>query len=572
MACQNGNEGNGSSSPIELTAEIEPFEYVMGDGSDDHAWKNGDQVGVYVHATKEIPFSISADGDKASLVAVSADIPESYGSDSYACIPATGSQESFLKMKICVPSSQTFSNGHNPNLINSVAYCKVADSKADFRFKQYGAVLAFGFSSSDGVKISSMKVIASAPASGSYLSGSKSLDFTKATEFSVDDNVTGGDNVVEVNFPDGLELGNDTQYVTVATLPFSTEGGGIRLVLSDMEGHTCTLDSLICGNTPIGSGGALNVGAGQFVTYDAGNIVIDDFDIPSDVNVTLADKVTGKAIPDHKVYLYSVSGTSKTLLDSMMTDENGKIEKQVNPGTYELATRYNDNFGPQWNTMGFTAKMNEALSLTFDVIPIVFADDFDWITSDMGGTSKVLKPYYASFNPPSYNSASTDEAMIKESTAVAQAKLADIGWEWTTADYAYLRPGVIKFGKKGSTGSITTPALGKYYPNLPENLLVKVTAISWNNSTDKITWTYENSQIMFTIIGGGSFSATDGTETTYTSGLLNSGTPPDMYTYFSLPIYGATSSTQLKMESVKQTSGTQWRCMIDDIVISPIYN
>lgn len=569
IGCQDNENNSDSGAPISFDVSMESFKDVLGSAPSTVSLKSGDTVGVYVYATKQMPFKVETDGNNSKLIALSADIPQSYGQVSYACIPANGSEFGFLKMGINIPANQTYVNGRNPNLINSVAYSAVSNGVSSFNFKQYGAVFALGLSSDEEITLSKMTVEAKSPDSGAYLTGTKSLTFKSMSEFTVDDKVSNGSNTITIDFPEGLKLSSNANYVTFATLPFSTSASGLKVVLYDAKNHTCSLAPILTQSSALGENGALSVQAGDYVACDLGKIKKDDFDIPAIVNISLKDKITGKPLADHEVYLYSLVGTTETLVATLKTDALGKISKEINPGTYKLGTKYNDNFGPQWNTTQFTAKMDETLDVELDAVPIIFADDFNWITPEMGGSAKVLKPYYVSYNPPAFNSAAADEVMFAESTSDAQAKLAEIGYEWVAPDYTYLRPGVLKFGKKNSTGDVTTPKFGKYYSDVPSNVVMYVTAISWNGSSDKISWTYEKSQLIFTIIGEGSFSESS-SETTYTTPLLNAGTPPDMYTYIELPIYGASANTQVKFGSVKQSTGTQWRCMVDDIKITPL--
>ena len=569
LALATGCVNEEKTEPVQVgfTAEAESFNFLNEAKSPFTTWSKGDKVGIAVHATKELPFRIEEASSPTALAAESADFTTEYGDVAYACIPASGALN-FMNMTINVPASQTVTDGYNPALVNSIACAEIVDGKTNFSFKQKGAVISIGLASSENITLKNIKLTAQSPASGSYLAGTKSVEFQTETSFTVSEKVKNGSNTVEVEFPQVLKLTPSVQYVNVAVLPFSTTGSGFKLVLTDSEDHTCTMQ-VLDGDSIIGNGGAVSMEEGDYFTFDAGNIKVEDFDIPAKIRLHLVDKTTMAPMTDHDVYIYSVTDNAETLVETVKTDSEGVVSKELAPGTYKFAAACNDSFGPQWNATTMTLAMNDDKDFTLEVLPIIFADDFSWITTDMGGSSKTLKPYYESYDPPAYHAAASDEAMIKESTAEAQAKLAEIGWEWTTADFAYLRPGMIKFGKKNGTGSITTPALSKYYDNVPSSVLLKVSAVSWNNSPDKVTWVYEKSQLTFTIIGGGSFSESD-TQTTYTSGLLNSGTPPDFYTIFELPIYGATASTQIKIGSVKQSSGTQWRCMIDDVRITPL--
>ncbi len=552
-------------SPVAFSAELEEFHFINKAGSTDVTWRQGDKVGVAVHATRELSFVLENSGAESALSAVSSGFTAEYGDKGYACVPA-GGYTGFLDMKISIPASQKIIDGHNPSLVNSVAYSNIADDAAVFRFRQMGAVVSLGLSSSADIRIAKLQLTATEPAAGSFLAGSKDLKFQTAKEFVVNSKVSGGANTVELQFPDGLALSSSVQYVNAAVLPFSTNASGLKLVITDINGHTCT-KQLLSADSEIGKAGAISLSEGDFYTVNVGNIAEEDFDIPAKVTLRLVDKSSGNAMADHDVYIYSVSDGNDALLGTFRTDASGVLEKELNPGTYKFAAKYNEAFGPQWNALTMELKNNEEKELTLEVLPIIFADDFSWCTAELA--AKDIKPYYVSFNPPAYNANALDESMLKESSPAVQAKLAEIGWEWTISDFAYIRPGMIKFGKKNGTGSITTPAFGKYSDSVPSSVLLKLTAISWNNSPDKVSWVYEKSQLRFTIIGGGSFA--EGTEQTeFTSGLLNAGTPPDYYTVFELPIYGATGSTQVKISSVKQASGSQWRCMVDDVRITPL--
>jgi hypothetical protein len=567
QACKDGENNDAlGGDPIAFKASVEPFRVVYGTAPADFQLMKGDSVGIYVNATNQIKYLVSASGASSDLE-TAYPLTTEYGSQSYACVPYNGMAGAFPSMVINIPSSQIFKNGHNPNLINSVAYSEVKDASAEFDFKNYGAAFAIGLSSNDAVTISKMTITAEDPANGNYMSGQKRLTFNEnRVDYSVSSKVANGGNSIELSFPDNLTLGASTQYVTFSTLPFATMSGGLKIVLYDVMNHTCSVPAIFADDTELGDGGAIAVSAGDLVVYNLGEIDEDDFDIPAQVKFTFVDDASGSPFTDGEACLYSENVTGEELLETFNPDSKGEYEKELNPGNYKVAVKYPGQFGDKWNSVVFSVKKGEEKTVRVSVIPIIFADDFTWITSEMGGSNKVLKTYYQSLNPPAVASAANDEVMIKEALSSARTQFSAIGWGTNDDSGTYLRPGCIKFGRKNTIGSITTPALGKYYSDVPANVTLHVNAISWNNVKDG-AWTYEKAQISITIEGQGSFSETTAV-TTFLSNLLNQGTPPDYYTSFGIPVYGVTAETNFTISSVKQTSGTQWRCMIDDVMVN----
>lgn len=563
--CSDDNENGASKTPIVFNATVEPAHVVMGTDGGSYGWNRGDLAGIFVNATREMTFEAGQSGTSTRLSAVMADIPAYYGTKAYAYFPASGDGESYLRASLTVPSVQTFADGANPNRMNMAAIAEVKNAEADFSFRQMGAILELGLKTRDeGIVLSKMKIEVVNPSAGKYIAGSVKIDFTgDGPELGT--TVSGGTNTITVNFPDKVALGSTPVYIPVGVLPFASDGGGLQITVYDQNDNTCALPAIWTQDNEISENGALTVGRGEHVIYEVDDILYDNFDRPKSVSIKVIDNKAGAVRANQAVAIYAVADNAETEVGDYTTDDAGVMSALLNPGTYRAYCAYDAQTDAKWNSLDFTVADLPENPYDFTIYAVVFKDDFDWITPDMGG-SVVLKELYESINPPVANTA--NEVVWASGVGVAGI-LAQKGWTFST--WVYIRPGSVRVGKKSATGTMTTPKMASLA--VPTTLKMKLVAMPWHTVTGGV-WKLEEAQLVFKIVGAGSFAEGESLKE-YTTERMTSDAPasPLRKNTFEVPIYGATAETQVSVTNKLPSgvSSTMYRVMIDRIQLVEVH-
>lgn len=562
--CTKDKENGSSDTPIAFSATFEEPKIVMGQSAKSYTWTENDPVGVFVNATREMLYKADRSAAATSLSPLMADIPAGFGSAAYAYAPAAGTSDPYFRTSLQIPATQQFAEGRNANVLNMAAIAPVADAAADFRFKQLGAILELGLKSPDAdINLSKMKIEVVNPSAGKYLTGRVKIDFT-GQKPALASTVTNGLNSITVEFYDGLKMASTPVYIPVGVLPFSSDGGGLRVTVYDTENNACELPVVWTEDNEISENGALTVGCGERVIDVLGDILYQNFNRPEPVTIKVVDNKSGAAGANMRVAVYAVEGGVETLVNGFTSDASGLVKTALNPGTYRAYCAYNAQTEAKWNQLDFTVVRRGKNTFDFVVYPIVFAEDFDWITPQMGG-SIVLKGLYESIDPPVANTA--NEVIWTNGVGVAEI-LAQKGW--TFSAQVFIRPGSARVGKKGAAGTITTPKLGAVSTSTVRFTLV---AMPWHVVANN-AWKLENAQLEFKITGGGSFEAGQ-TVTTYLTDPMTSDAPatPLKKNVFDMQIYNPTPDTRIAITN-KLPSGVSsvlYRVMIDRVVIADVH-
>ena len=424
------------------------------------------EVGVFVGSTREMLYHT----EQGRLVADEADIPQTYGQDAYAVIPATKDAATFVEASINVPAEQTFANGNNPSLINSFAYSTVTDGKAVFRFEPMTAVIEFGFTSGDGSKISSMVISAPSLSGNTSLTGKMSFDFKTGGSFTVDEAVEGGGNTIRVTFPEPVSLSSTPIYIPVAVLPFSTSEGGLNVTLYNENGYPYEMAPVLTDNNEYCNNGALDVLAADFVSILAGNVASEDFTLPSIVEFSIKVNATGELMTDRKVNVYSVLGNAETFVQTESVGASGKVLFELIPGDYKAYLANEDGTDDRLRSVSFKviAEQTTPVELVYySYNTEVFHDDFKWITPEMGEGDMLLDYFIVTMDPPAVNSGKQHNSKIDVVDSGATEKIEEIGWDFWhpkangsgQETWIYLRLGEIQIGRSKGYAQATTPAM-----------------------------------------------------------------------------------------------------------------
>lgn len=566
LASCDDNDGGGSS--LSFQATIPPLNVVLGASVNNYAqFVSGDEVGIFVDASTEKTYTADASGSTSTFTAAETALTSAYGDYAHILVPLyEDGVRSYYKSSVYVPSSQTYEGGRNPNMLNLFGSAKLYDDKADIEMTHYGAVLCLGFTSSEDITLSKVIIEATDPSSGKYLAGEMELDFDVEHPLLTPEtgSVSSGSNSITVSIPDGLSLGSDVQYVPIGVLPFSTKTSGLTLTLYEENNYPSYYGEILTDDLTIGSEGKISVGAGEIAFYDI-DLTLDDFVLPVVSTITVTDYETKESVADQEVYIYSVEDQIETLLDTYTSDENGQISVEFNAGTYKAYSSIDGEAPVKSNFVEFTVA-DKSQEIELMLYPVVFWDDMEWITAEMGG-DVTLKPLYASISPATANSSASDECVWTAATDEAKAIIEEKGW--TLTSWVYLRPGVFKMGKNNSESTATTPKISGFTSG---DMVVNFSLISWHRVVNS-AWTYEPCYFVLEISGSGSFSETS-TVTSYTSDNLPSAAPsaPDQVWNYSFTVYGAGSDTQISITNKKPTSSTDtaFRMMLDEFSIAAI--
>ena len=550
-----------NTDPIIFTVSQGDYQPLMGEFKTECKFRDGDKVGVFVNATREMPFIIKGN----SLVAEAADIPQYFGNKAYAYLPATSKAESYAKVYINIPNEQSVSNGYNNNLLNMAAMAEVENGKVDFRFQPLGAIIDLGLSSKEEIVLSSLKVELPNPTTGSYLSGGIKVNYNEEG-MTLDNKVSGGSNSIVVKFDDNLTLSSDVQYVPIAVLPFSSDGGGLKITLFDQNGNPCNLEPIWTDTNEISDNGAIYIGEGSYIQYDISPLSLDQFDLPTKVTIKVVDNKTSGIRANQTIWLYSIVNGQESMVGEFMTDEQGCLSVELSSGEYKVAAKYDDNTDSKWNVQSFEVSGKEQ-NVDFIIYSIAFYDDFDWITSDMGSDAGVvLKDLYESVNPPVANV--NNQVVWEEANGEAKDMLTAKGW--TLSKWVYLSPGNIRIGKKSASGTITFPKLSNIGSS---NVLLTLLVRPWHTVSGG-AWKLEDAQMIISIEGGASFDESQ-LITEYIVHGMESDAPssPLKKNYFEIPIYNFSSNTVVSIHNLppEGTSQTMYRIMFDEIKVAELY-
>lgn len=576
--------------PIVFSATVGEYVPAFGTPSSMPELDDNMVVGVFVGATREMLYHT----EQGRLVTDEADIPQSYGQDAYAVIPATKDAATFVDASINVPAEQTFADGKNQSLINSFAYSTVTDGRAEFRFDPLTAVIEFGFTSEDGSKISSMVVSAPSLSDNTSLSGKMGFDYKDGGGFTVDNAVENGSNTIRVSFPEPVALSSVPVYVPVAVLPFSTSGGGLSVTLYNENGYPYEMSPVLVSDDEYCNNGALDVLAADYVSVMAGNVSSGDFTLPSMVEFSIKVNATGDLMPNRSVNIYSVLGNTETFVRAESVGESGKVTFELIPGDYKAYLANEDGLDDRLRSVSFKVISEQTVSVELVYYSYnieVFHDDFKWITPEMGEGDKELDYFVVTIDPPVVHTGKQNNSKIDVADSGAEEKIAEIGWDFWQPKangtgqetWVYLRLGEIQMGRSTGYAQATTPAMSSLTEE--SDVLLSIVADPFYNISKTGVVTAQPTQLLITILGPGSFSTTDASVKEYITAPIESGdlsNPQEVpegepvtfgqKTYYDLLVYGATNETKFQLRTYDQnvpdpTSYSQRQILIDDVKV-----
>ena len=577
--------------PIVFSVVTSEFVPVYGTPSSVPELYDNMEVGVFVGSTREMLYHT----DQGRLVADEADIPQSYGRDAYAVIPATKDAATFVEASISVPAEQTFVEGKNQSLINSFAYTTVTDGMAEFKFEPMTAVIELGFTSGDGSKLSSMVISAPSLSNNTSLSGKMSFDYKDGGGFTVDNAVENGGNTIRISFPEPVALSSVPVYVPVAVLPFSTSGGGLSVTLYNEKGYPYEMSPVLVGDDEYCSNGVLDVLAADYVSIMAGDVVSGDFTLPSIVEFSIKVNATGKLMPNRSVNIYSVLGNDETFVRTEPIGESGKVSFELIPGDYKAYLANEDGSDDRLRSVSFKSISEQTVSVEliyYSYNTEVFHDDFKWITPEMGEGDKLLDYYVVTLDPPAFNDAKAANSRIDVADSGAEEKIAEIGWDfWQQVPsnpnkketWVFLRLGEIQLAKSKGYGTATTPAMSSL--SRESDLLLSIVADPFYDISKTGVISVQPTQLQITIIGPGSFSSVDESVKEYITAPIESGDLSNpqkvpegepvtfgQKTYYDLLVYGATNETKFQLRTYdqnvpNQANNSRKQILIDDVKV-----
>lgn len=556
--CVNEETDNEVGTPIAFSGRMETVTAAVGDEFP-QTWMAGDTLGVFVYATREVLYEVSESSTASGFKALKADIPASYGTDAYAVYPYC-SATSYLQTTVKVPSIQKITGGVNRHVYNMAAKAKVEDGKAEFDFVHMTSVVNLLLSASEEIAVSRLEISAPSPANGQYMAGEARLNLSEALPVLGD--VSGGLNTIVVEFDEPMQLGSGTVSVPVAVLPFRTSAGGLNIKVYEERGYPCNLGAVLTEESAVSHSGAISIEAGISASVRLPQINLDMFDMPGGVKVTVKDAKTSQPRGGQKVSVYSVAGGMETFAGEYLTDEAGVFEAELNAGDYICYASYSDGVSEKFNRVEFTVLSGRTAEVEFVMNALVFVDDFSWVNTSVWPN---LLPLYADIPGHVANTAATCETGYSAFTDDQKTLVAGKGYEFTS--WVFVRPGMVRVGKKNGVGTITfSPFSGISTSDAELNLNV----IPWHTVTGG-KWLLEYSEIVIKISGGGSFSATDAVDT-YNYKILESGgdAAPDKPLILHVPLYGVTKSSTLAISNAKpeESKSTMYRYMIDELSIA----
>lgn len=557
--------GKRDGTPIVMTASLEPMVSEVERPDNNITWAVGDKIGVFVGPTKEMPFKADQAQVSTTLTAMAADIPVYSGNNAYAYYPGKGSQMSYINPSVTIPAKQTFVGGSNPDKLLMAAKATVEDGAVAFKFRHLGGVLEFGLKSNDNVVLSRMTMALVAPIQGYYLAGSAKLDFHKEVPM-LGSTIVQGSKDITVSFGEsGLVLSSAPVFVPIGVLPFESTGGGVKFTFFATDGGIYDMPAIWTDNSPLGDNGALVLAPGERVVTELGNLASDDFVKEQVVTLTVYDNKTATVKANHAIELYGMSkGIETDKIGNYTTDSQGKVVVELNAGDYRVYSAYDAQTPAKWNNFDFTVVNKAANNFDVQLYNMVFKDDFDWILSTMGGATE-LKPLYESINPPVANTLNEVQASLATPDFLSAAS--DRGWVFSS--FVYIRPGILRVGKKSGKGVITTPALTAL--TQPTKVKFAVDAHPWHTVTGGM-WKLEDAELVVTIVGSGSFEEGSELKSFTTRMVSEAPATPLKVNRVERIIYGASSDTKITMEN-KLPEGvvsTMYRIMLDDVKVAEI--
>lgn len=549
--------------PIEFSVSTGGFTAVLDTPSMEVKISDGTEVGVFVNSTREMLFHVG----NGRLVADEVDIPRYYGNDAYAVVPATKNAVTFVDACINIPAAQTFSGGVNSSLVNSLAYSKVEDGKAEFSFSPMNAVMEFGFSSDDNAVISSMTISAPSLTAGSYIAGKKKFAFS-GSGFELTDKIENGSSIIKVTFPEPITLSSEPTFIPVAVLPFMTTGGGVELTLYNEFSYPYEIGAVLTDNDEYCNGGVLDVTETEYVSKYIGKVAKDSFAVPAFADFSVKVNKTGELMANQDVNIYSLSN-EETFVRTVNTGADGWVKIELIPGDYKAYIAREDGSDDAIRSVVFKILPESTVEVElvyYSFIKNIFYDDFQWITPEMGEGDKALDFFVVNMTPGSYavNTGTKANSKIDVVDAGAPEKIAEIGWNFyqpapnpgkPDVTWVYLRLGEIQMGRSKGYAQATTPAMKGL--EQASTVLFSIVADPFykilNNGETAVALP---TQLQIEIIGDGSFK--DGVlEKIAVTAPIESGDlshpqeVPDGHpktfgqkTYYDFLVYGVTSETQ----------------------------
>lgn len=548
--------GNMDKTPVTFSGTMSPLTSVLGD-TFSQTWQADDELGIYVYATTEMKYKVNESSASTGFTALQADIPASYGKDAYAIYPPCSGKSRF-DASISVPEIQTVKDGINASLFHMAAKADVEDHAADFEFKHLTAALNLGLCATDPIEISKIEISAVTPSRSSYLAGSADVILTENPELG---DISKGSNTIVVELSEPAILSSTPIYIPVSVFPFSTISDGLAVKVYEKRGYPCDLGTIWTETNAISDAGAVTLNAGECATEVLPTLAYDMFDMPGTVKISIKDGRTQSVRPGQDISIWSVTGNTETLVGTYTSDTEGIVNAELNAGKYAAYSAYREGCPEKSNRIEFTVSSGIETSLEFVIMAIVFMDDFSWSNQELFPGIESL------YGDVANHVANTATQYVKQYSAMDEtqkAAVASHGWSMTS--FVYARPGYFTLGKKNGVGTITTDALSSISSG---NIQVNFNITPWHTVTGGV-WKLEYSQIVVKVIGGGSFSETEQIDT-YKYDILESGgdSDPEKQYPFSIPVYGATSSTQISFSNGKPSASTStmYRLIIDDVAI-----
>lgn len=562
-SCEDDDNGNGST--LSFTGTVPAFEVVLGSTDTDYAqFATDDKVGIFVGASTEKTYVASTSGSTVSFTASGTVLTSIYGDYAHVLAPVNGSGiNGYYKAPITVSSTQTVTDGHNPNVLNCFGSAEISDRNADVSLTHYGGAIVLGFCSDDDLTISSVVIQATSPNEDSYLAGELDLVFdtqNPLSDPSIGD-VSSGSNKITVTIEGGMTLTSSMQYIPVGVLPFSTAGDGLTLTIYEQSGAPCYYGEIFTDSSAIGNDGEIYINSGELALYEA-ELYTDEFEFPVITTITVTDYATQSPAIGQEIYIYSVDETeAETLYSTYTSDENGQVILEIPDGEYRVYSSIDGIVPIRSNSAYFTVARNSQ-DVDLVLYPIVFYDDTEWITADMGGTT-TLANWYKTIDPPATSSGT--EKRWNQCTTEAQNIITGLGW--TMSDYVYLRLSNYKFGKNSTTAYATTPAI----PSFTSGDFILSFSIVTFHTVSSSKWVYEECYFNLEITGSGSFSEDDPSVTSYDSDYLPSNLEaPDQEYYYKIVVYGAGPDTQITLSNQQPSTSTTlgYRMILEEFSIA----
>lgn len=193
---------------------------------------------------------------------------------------------------------------------------------------------------------------------------------------------------------------------------------------------------------------------------------------------------------------------------------------------------------------------------------VYFEDGFDWITADFGGGDYVGKAPLGEYPPtgPRWDKLPDDCKPIWNAS----------GWSVSSGYFTYVALGYVQLGRTTSGGDIITPRMSSYissYPSIPEragigfgkavNVIVSFDAAVYQGAAGN----QDSDNLIFEVLDAGTLANKVDTEVKIKVNSWN------QWKRFSIPVFGATTDTRIRIKYGVASPGARNRIFIDNIMI-----